>query len=302
MAQAKHSTQILPLSLLALATCVVAGCWEEIHYTPPPGGESRPTRTRTVAKTEVAPVEVTPDHSAANFADDLASSFPTDPTESPTPGEPASAGGEEPPRYADTTPIPADEPPQGLEEDFLVDPEPSSPSPPPPPDPASNTRRVAWLLGSKLSLAALANERGGDPAEVQKWFAQSQMLAKLLGTTVEPLPAPSATASGNGVDYVFAQGQRIGRDVATTYADDHAALFELAVKSYVLLALYQPHAPVAEALADAVDKAGQRAGLPAQLFVPFTRAVTAGEPASVVRDAVLQLNQAIDDRLNAPSN
>ena len=128
---------------------------------------------------------------------------------------------------------------------------PSTPTPPPQPpsadDPAHSPRRIAWLLGNKLSLSALANDRGGAVDETAKLFSQAETLAEMLDTSVSDLPPARPTASTDSnfdrsLQYLFSQGQPIGRTLATKYGDDHAALFELAVKSNILLALYRPHA------------------------------------------------------------
>ncbi len=107
---------------------------------------------------------------------------------------------------------------------------------------------MAWLLGSNLSLAALANDRAAAADKVADWFDKSQRLAKLLDTTVADLPPRPAAdqidpRADKAMEYLFNEGQTIGRHLATQFGDDHAALFELAVKSNILLVLYQPGAP-----------------------------------------------------------
>lgn len=168
-------------------------------------------------------------------------------------------------------------------------------------DPARNTRRVAWLLGTKLSLAVLAHDRAGDPAEIKKWYDQSQSLARLLGTTIDPLPTPNpGSAAGNqGIDFVFKQGQRIGRELAKRYGDAEAALFELAVKTNVLLTLYHPNAAVIQALTESMEAAGKRANLPADVVAPLAKAVAEKAPYATVRAAVYQMNRDIDRQLSA---
>lgn len=280
------------IGLLALVALALSGCWEKVHYQPPTGDEVMPARTTRRAAPEP------PRDEAAQFADDFASSFEPEP-ETPSRSEPLLDDTEQPARYADTTPIPDDEPPRDAETPPAEATQPQPPSPTPV-DPAANTRRVAWLLGSKLTVAALANERGGNRTEVEKWFQQSQTLARLLGSDVDPMPpVPTGGTPANGVEYVFAQGQRIGGDLATNHSDEHAAVFELAVKSYVLDALYQPHAPVAKALTDAIAHAGERARLPAKLFQPLKNAVADGAAHAVVHKAVLQLNHDVDVHLSS---
>jgi hypothetical protein len=212
-----------------------------------------------------------PEEDDSGFADELAT------MPEPAAGEPASAGGE-------------------LASE-VSDPEPS----PTAPDPAQNTLRVAWLLGSKLSLAALANDRGAEAGEVTKWLDQSRRLAEILGTTVSELPPRPASPEGAadaGIDYLFAEGQRIGRDLAVGHGDDHAAAFELAVKSNILLALYQPGAKVADALAAGMEAAGRRAGLPAEYFAPLQTVVGARGTPAELRDAVYEMYRQVDEQLS----
>jgi hypothetical protein len=357
---AKHSTQILHLGLLALAALSLAGCWEEVHYTPPPGGEPTTARARRALIDETPP-PVAEDPSS-DFANDLAATLEPPATTSSAPaGEPASAGGDaarysatetppsapetesdplfddapttevEPPRYAESTPTtetiqpdpPHYEPTTAPAAPAVEEPSSSYAETPPPAaadplpttsatstplpaapnssDPARNTRRVAWLLGTKLSLAVLAHDRGGDPAEIKKWYDQSQSLARLLGTTIDPLPAPTpGSAAGNqGIDFVFKQGQRIGRELAKRYGDAEAALFELAVKTNVLLTLYHPNASVIQALTESMEAAGKRANLPADVVAPLAKAVVEKSPYATVRAAVYQMNRDIDRQLSA---
>ncbi len=165
---------------------------------------------------------------------------------------------------------------------------------------------MAWLLGSNLSLAALANDRAANAEKIADWFDKSQRLAALLGTSVADLPPrpradevdPTATRA---MEYLFEQGQTIGRHLATQYGDDHAALFELALKSNILLVRYQPGAPVVQALSAAVSQASERANLPPELSQPLLSLLDEGATVTAVRDAVFQLHADVDRHLTTPA-
>jgi hypothetical protein len=170
-------------------------------------------------------------------------------------------------------------------------------------DPAHSPRRIAWLLGNKLSLSALANDRGGADDETAKLFSQARTLAEMLDTTVDDLPparaaTPGSTNFDRALQYLFAQGQSIGRVLATKYGDDHAALFELAVKSNILLALYRPRTSVTGALSSAIEQAGGRSGLPVKLWQPLMDAMANNAPAEDVRQAVYRLHADADHYLS----
>jgi uncharacterized protein YegL len=89
--------------------------------------------------------------------------------------------------------------------------------------------------------------------------------------------------------------------LATQYGDDHAALFELAVKTNILLVLYQPEAPVVKSLTVAIDQAAERANLPSELWQPLVKLLDDGAPAKDVRNAVFQLHDDVDRHLRTAS-
>lgn len=162
---------------------------------------------------------------------------------------------------------------------------------------------MAWLLGSNLSLAALANDRAAAQDKVADWFEKSQRLATLLGTTVADLPPRPADDkvdphADKALEYLFDQGQSIGRHLAAQHGDDHAALFELALKSNILLVLYQPGAPVVKSLSATINQAGERAKLPAELWQPLVKLLDEGASVKAVRDAVFQLHDDVDRYLS----
>jgi hypothetical protein len=270
--------------LIAVLACALSGCWEEIHYSPPP------------ASSDVAKAAPQSDESQQNFADDVAESL--DATQSSqSPGETTSVIGRpaETPATASPTPLPNTPGTPAAEE--------SAADATPPANPARGPRRMAWLLGSNLSLAALANDRAASEDKVTDWFDKSQRLAALLNTTLAPLPSRPTTdqidpAANRAMDYLFEQGQAIGRHLATQYGDDHAALFELALKSNILLVRYQPEAPVAKALSAAISQAGERAKLPADLYQPLLKLLDENAPAKDVRNAVFDMHAQCDRYLS----
>lgn len=248
---------------------------------------------------EQPPIAATPADDAADFGDDLAATLAnTEQVPSANPAaETASAVGDsaipatddrysEPPPSESATSETAAEPPA----------QPAAPA-------SRSPRRIAWLLGSNLSLAALANDRAAAPEKVADWFGKSQRLAKLLGTSVDELPPRPADDKAipnadQAIDYLFAHGATIGRFAAKQYGDDHAALFELAVKSNILLVLYQPGAPVVKSLTVAIEQSGERAGLPVDLLQPLVQLLDAGATPKEVRDAVFEFHVNVDRYLS----
>jgi hypothetical protein len=320
--------------LCVLAVCVLGGCWEEVYYDkshgetgksetaagPSPHADAAPTPAeRSDALSEMALSEAGRSGSAAAgvsgkqgaSAHEVTASPAEQPAASPeASGSPAESGPPlgEPPSAGSSTAVddlfgsaaasaPSTSPPAVAEP-------PTSPTAPPAARRPS-TRRIAWLLGSKWSLAALARDHGAPSDEVEKWFDQSRSLARALGVSLPTLPAPAESDSGQtaedtSLNYLFDAGQQVGRELARRYGPDHAALVELAVKSNILLAIYQPGMSTTEAVS-AIARAGGQAGLPDQLYQPLLDALTKGAPPTDVSQAVFRLHDAVDQYLAAPA-
>jgi hypothetical protein len=166
----------------------------------------------------------------------------------------------------------------------------------------NNPRLNAWRLGSKLSLAAMANDRGLAAESVPRWMEYCKALASALQTTVADLPARGLAAdrpaSRQLLNYlVIQQGQQVGRDLTDRYGPDAAALFEVAVKSNLLLVLYSPGSSSTNAIAAAISGAAPRAQLPANLWQPLVNMVTAQADADEVRKAVKSFHAEVERHL-----
>jgi hypothetical protein len=274
--------------LCMVALCAGGGCWEEIEYTGPDPS--------TVAHRQPAP-----------SVDDQPQAEPTEPVADIASTPPAEAEQRETAEdvTVNKTPIVETEseatPLAEVERTTAIEPEIEKPEPAPE-APALTTRRAAWQLGSKLSLAALAHDRNLVPADVAIWLNEARSAAELLGTSVDELPEADGDdeAGSQGVhDYLFQQGQRIWRDLSDRHGGDHAALFEMAVKSNVLLVLYEPESPSVQALSTAIAEAGPKAELPAELWQPLLDALANQLTAAQVRAAVRRLHADVDQYLSA---
>jgi hypothetical protein len=168
--------------------------------------------------------------------------------------------------------------------------------------PVMNTKLNAWLLGSRLSLAALANDRRSASENIQKWLAESKSVAASLETAVADLPEPGpsegeGTASRRVLNYLVIQGQQIGRDLTNKHGPSHAALFEVALKSNLLLVLYVPRSSSTDAIATAINKAAPLAQLPADLWRPLLDMLAnRAEPVNV-RRAVVNFHTEVERHL-----
>ncbi len=161
------------------------------------------------------------------------------------------------------------------------------------------TRRAVWILGSRLSLAALAHDRGLAVNSVPTWLDDAHSACKLLETSVPELPEPAAAsdtapASRQVVDYLLAQGQRIGLDLSRRYGPGQSALFEVALKSNILLLLYSPGSNASNSISAAISRAAPAANLPAELWKPLVDLIDKKSSPADVQAAVRQMHSDVD--------
>jgi len=296
----------------------LAGCWQEIEYRgPDPSGvahrqppvASVDSETTQDATTKItAPVETSEDTTAAgeDFAEEFADSLDEEPlpSDSSVSAEPTLPETIEPepttPAIASSEPVESTEPETT---EAAANPVSATVETPTSPTNIVNTRLAAWRLGSNLSKAALAQDLGVATENIDGWFQEARAAAGSLDTSLTDMPAPAnnedASLSRGTLNYLFLQGQQVGRDLAGRYPADHAALFEVAVKSNLLLVLYKPGSSAANAISTAIAGAAPRANLPPELWQPLLDTISNQAPPARVQAAVRQLHADVDKHLAA---
>lgn len=164
---------------------------------------------------------------------------------------------------------------------------------------AMTPTRAAWLLGSRMSLAALAHDRGIAAQNVPVWFADAKSASTFLGTSIDELPEPAAAddtspASRQAINYLLVNGQRIGRELAKQQGTEQSAIFEIALKSNLLLLLYTPGTSAGDSIATAISKAAPQAKLPDELWQPLVDALNKRMSQTDVRSAVRKMHGDIE--------
>jgi len=119
-----------------------------------------------------------------------------------------------------------------------------------------STMSQAWVLGSKLSLAATLHTQGGDAALVGRQFNAASTAATSIGVKLPVLPTKTGDKikdSAAAVNYLInVTGNRIGAILGNSYGPEHAAIFEVALKSNMLLLLYGPGDSTANTIAGVI--------------------------------------------------
>jgi hypothetical protein len=255
-----------------------------------PAAETRPVAATPIPSAATSPSPASPSPRKTSADDDryatppqrleLSTNSKSVPPEIPKASAPESA---QPKRHTDATPVSA-----------TVDVVPKAMPP--------KIRRAVWILGSRLSLAALARDRRMAENSVPVWFDEAQSACKVLGTSVAQLPEPAAEndrslASQEVIRYLLDQGQRIGRDLAKRYGPEQSALFEVALKSNILLLLYSPGSDATNSIAAAISRAAPQAQLPPELWKPLLERIERKSSLEDVRTAVRQMHKDVDNHL-----
>jgi hypothetical protein len=166
-----------------------------------------------------------------------------------------------------------------------------------------SSRAMAWFLGKNLSLAALGRASGAPQQAVDGVLEKARILANATGTPLPDLPAMQgsrAKDSAAALDYLLnAAGKGIQGHLEQRYDAQHAAVFEMAVKSNVLVMLYAPGDSLGTTTMAAISGAGQRSGLTELAWALATSQVWGKASHDDVKAAVIRMQEDIESQLKS---
>src|SRR5687768_7307587 len=168
---------------------------------------------------------------------------------------------------------------------------------------AKSTQQAAWDLGDTLSLAAVGHGEDIAPATVNSLFARAKAHAEKLNMTLPDLPTKTADKIKNkasALGYMLnTAGKPIGETLTAKYGAEHAVLFELSLKSNVLLMMYGPGESTTKTIANVIRTRSERLGLPPKMTANLVRLIDAGADYSEVKPAVFQMHRDVANYLRA---
>jgi hypothetical protein len=161
------------------------------------------------------------------------------------------------------------------------------------------TKGGAWLLGDNLSLAALLYNQGAKDEMVDRFMSKAKKIADIFGVEIKPFPAKastSAAASADIIHYLIAgDGAQVGVALAQKYDQEHGILFEVAVKSNLLILLYGPGDSLGKSIAQVIQSRLTSIHLPDRLWNGVVTLVNNGASQDDVKDAVFKMHKDIAD-------
>jgi hypothetical protein len=165
------------------------------------------------------------------------------------------------------------------------------------------TKLVVWALGSRLSLAALGYHQGAPREAVDSLLTKARTLAAEVGAEVPDLPRKTGKESADAaavVHYLLVEAaQPMGRAIDQRYGAEHAALFEVALKSNLLLLLYVPGQKEGAEIADVLVQRGRKADLPEELLRPLVAKIAARAAYPDLKEAVFRMHDDVARHLES---
>ncbi len=292
-------------TLAVLLTC--GGCWEEIHYVP------KPASVQTTVETAEQPAEVE-----------------TVPVE-PAAAEPQMEVAEAPPSPGADELFSPEGPAEAAVEDLAESNDASAETPPvdgsilPTPEglaanleqagpgerstevggrrgdlaATEEERRLVWEAASKWSLAAAYYAKGRDALR-QSNLNSARAAAATLDIELPQLPT---TTAADNLQATVIEGLRGESAVALTnalanrFGAAEAAVADLAIRSHLLLLTYSPRSGDAALQAEALRRAAEASGLPAEAWTPLVTLIDERAPFVEVRRAVFELDDRVESFL-----
>ena len=167
-------------------------------------------------------------------------------------------------------------------------------------EPNADVAKVGvWMIGSKLSLAAISYFRSSGTPD--QFFNDAKARASELGIDVKPFP-PRPAKSSDGLlmilDYFNkGDGARIGADIRQKYGAYHATLYAVATQIFRMAIFYDLDPELGDKIAQSVSAECTQLGLPANLWKPATDAVAKRMKFEDVRSAAVQMNKDVFEYL-----
>jgi hypothetical protein len=289
------------------------GCWEEIRSQPQPDAiepasgepaivdersEVEPPPKKSAVEPVISPPldrgeraaqeEAVPAPSAGNVFDEEHAEDPLSPlpTDEETPLEPALP---EEGTVATSIETPRAQSPVSAEPAPATDPFEQADNSPP----TAEDRRRVWDAASKWSLAAAIYAKGLAPKRYEPILKEAEEAAAAIGLELPALPTGD---EGNREALVIEtlKGQtatKLVRRIGERFTPAEAAAAELAIGTQVLLLTYSPRSDATEAHAEAMRRAAEASGLPAELWQPLLKRLDDRAPFIVVRLAVFDFHR-----------
>jgi len=159
--------------------------------------------------------------------------------------------------------------------------------------PEDLAKAAAWRLGDQLSLAGLLYAQGNQEDKVI--LSGIKPLAEAMQVEIKPFPPRSADSSQTYADvihYLIAgDGAALGSEIGQKFGTPAGTLFEVSVKSNLLILLYQPGED--QGIGGVIQARMSGIGMPENLWMGVVTAINNKAPEADVKDAVFKMHDDV---------
>ncbi len=156
-------------------------------------------------------------------------------------------------------------------------------------------KAAAWKIGDQLSLAGLLYSQGGEEENVKELLDSIKPLTDAIKIEIKPFPpraeTPVATYAAVIEYLIKGDGAEIGRQIGEQFGKNAGLLFEISVKSNLLILLYEPGDD--QGLGDLIQSRCNEVGLPNNLWLDVVNAVKGKAPKDEVKNAVFKMHDDV---------
>ncbi len=156
-------------------------------------------------------------------------------------------------------------------------------------------KAAAWRLGDQLSLAGLLYAQGNQDDKVEQLLSSIKPVAEAMELEIKPFPPRSSDSSQTYADVIHyliqGDGADLGREIAEKFGNPAGTLFEVSVKSNLLLLLYQPGED--QGIGGVIQARMSEIGLPENLWMGVVTAINDKASEGDVKDAVFKMHDDV---------
>lgn len=156
-------------------------------------------------------------------------------------------------------------------------------------------KAAAWRLGDQISIAGLLYAQGNHDDKVDEIMKAMKPLAEAMQIEIKPFPPRSPDSSQTYADVIHyliqGDGADVGREIAEKFGNPAGTLYEVAVKSNLLLLLYQPGED--QGIGGVIKSRMTEIGMPENLWIGVVNAIDNKASEAELKDAVFKMHDDV---------
>ncbi len=156
-------------------------------------------------------------------------------------------------------------------------------------------KAASWRLGDQISIAGLLYAQGNHDDKVDEIMKGMKPLAEAMQLEIKPFPPRSPDSSQTYADVIHyliqGDGADLGRDIGDKFGTPAGTLYEVAVKSNLLLLLYQPGED--QGIGGVIKSRMTEIGMPENLWIGVVNAIDNKVSEAEMKDAVFKMHDDV---------